>query len=390
MGRKGRKRRLELETRYWALLAGGVGSVEACRQLGIGRKTGYRWRAECGGIPPGRLPDEARSTRYLNLLERQRIATLRAAGHSIREVARRLGRSASTVSRELQRNTFPHDRGGYDATLAHARATGRSLRPRRGRLLDDPALRATVQDKLEIEWSPEQIAAWLRTEYPDRPGWHVCHETIYQALYNSGRSGLCRTLTTKLRTRRPLRRRRRRAEERRIRFITPSQSIDKRPAVVETRCRTGDWEGDLIVGRSGRSSIGTLVERRSRYVRLLHLPGGHRAEPFAEALGALFQEIPEQARWTMTWDQGSEMARHDLFGHLFADGVYFAHPASLCLRGTNENTNGLLRQYFPKGTDLSVHDGETLREVEDRLNNRPRKSLGWRTPAQVFAESLAP
>nr|WP_182624970.1 IS30 family transposase [Rhodococcus opacus] len=145
-----------------------------------------------------------------------------------------------------------------------------------------------------------------------------------------------------------------------------------------------------IVGRSSRSSIGTLVDRRSRYVRLLHLPGGHRAEPFAAALGALFEQIPEHARWTITWDQGAEMARHDLFGHLFAEGVYFAHPAAPWMRGTNENTNGLLRQYFPKGTDLSVHGPEVLREVEERLNNRPRKNLDWRTPAQVFAESLAP
>ncbi|NHU49389.1 IS30 family transposase [Rhodococcus sp. A14] len=246
MGRRGRKRRLDLETQYWALLAAGVGSIEACRQLGIGRKTGYRWRTENGGLPPIRLAEEARSTRYLCSLERQRIATLRAAGHSIREVARRLGRSASTVSRELKRNTLPHDRGGYDATLAHARATGRSIRPRRGRLLDDLELLTKVQEKLELEWSPEQIAAWLRAEYPDRPGRHVCHETIYQALYKSGRSGLSRTLTRKLRTRRPLRRRRRRADERRIRFVTPSQSIDARPKMVEKRSRTGDWEGDLV------------------------------------------------------------------------------------------------------------------------------------------------
>jgi transposase, IS30 family len=180
MGRRGRKRRLDIESEYWLLLADGVGTVEACKRLGIGRKTGYRWRAENGGLPPLALSESSRSQRYLSLLERRRIATLRRDGLSVREIAEELGRSPSTISRELRRNTAGHDRS-YDGDLAHARARERARRPRRGRLLVDRELRAHVEVRLELEWSPEQIAAWLRTEYPGRPGWWICHETIYQA-----------------------------------------------------------------------------------------------------------------------------------------------------------------------------------------------------------------
>jgi transposase, IS30 family len=205
---RGRKRRLEPESEYWQLIQSGVGTVEACKQLGIGRKTGYRWRTENGGLPPEPLAEDARSNRYLSLLERQRIATLRRDGLGVREIARRLGRSPPTVSRELQRNTLEHDRG-YDGDLAHARARQRTRRPKRGRLLTDEALRAEVQAKLLLEWSPEQIAVHLRRNHPGRTDWHVSHKTIYQALYHGGRGGLSRELTKKLRTGRSLRRRRR-------------------------------------------------------------------------------------------------------------------------------------------------------------------------------------
>jgi IS30 family transposase len=195
MGRRGRKRRLEVEDRYWELVLAGVGTVEACRQLGIGRKTGYRWRAEQGGLPPLRRAEEHRHGRYLTHLERRRIASLCQHGLGVREIARRLGRAASTISRELARNIAPHDGGVYDADLAHARARQRAQRTRWSRLAADPQLRAEVQDKLELEWSPEQIAAWLRGTYPERTAWHLCHETIYQALYHGGRGGLSRHLT---------------------------------------------------------------------------------------------------------------------------------------------------------------------------------------------------
>ncbi|NKY24932.1 Transposase InsI for insertion sequence element IS30A [Nocardia gamkensis] len=386
---RGAKRRLVLEAQYWELILSGVGPVEAAKRVGIGRKTGYRWWQENGGLPPSRISGEVRSDRYLSLLERQRIATLRERGLSIREVARRLGRAASTVSREVRRNTYGHDRGRYDADLAHARAAHRARRRRPGRLLTDPQLRAVVQAKLELDWSPQQISVWLRREYPAQPGWHVSHETIYQALYNAEKSGLSRALTKRVRTRRSLRRRRRRAEVRSVRFITPSNLIEARPTIVDQRTRIGDWEGDLIVGARNGSAIATLVDRRSRFVRLVHLPDGRNAEAFAAAALGMLTTVPAQARLTLTWDQGSEMARHDLLADLFAEGIYFAHPGSPWMRATNENTNGLLRQYFPKTTDLSLHSVEDLRQAEHRINTRPRRVLGWRTAAELFESELA-
>lgn len=387
MARRGRKRQLDVESRYWQLLLAGVGTVEACQLVGIGRKTGYRWRAENGGVPPVRLVESVRSNRYLSRLERQRIGTLKAQGLGVREIARRLDRSPSTVCRELRRNMLAHDNNRYDADLAHARAGQRANRPRPPRIAGDEQLRRVVQAKLKLEWSPEQIAAHLRRSYPDHPGWHVCHETIYQALYR-GTSGLSRELTRRLRTGRPLRKRRRRPNQRQTRFIAPGMLIDHRPAIVTERARVGDWEGDLIVGRNSRSAIGTLVDRASRYVRLIHLPDGHSADRLHTAIGSLLDELPEAVRWTLTWDQGSEMACHEMLAPSFRDGVYFAHPASPWQRPTNENTNGLLRQYFPKGTNLAAHDAAVLRAVEDRLNHRPRKILNWRTPAEIFTHAL--
>lgn len=249
MPRRGRKRQLDVEARYWELLASGVGTVAACRGVGITRKTGYRWRAEAGGVVPARLAEAVRSNRYLSLLERQRIEALREKGAGIREIAVILGRSASTVSRELRRNTARHDRGGYEPVLAHARARARTARPGRSRLSVDRRLREVVQAKLDLEWSPEQIAAHLRTAFPGKPSWHVCHETIYQALYRGSRGGLSRTLTKRLRTGRPLRKRRRRPDERRARYIVAHQGIAARPVVVQDRTRVGDWEGISSSGR---------------------------------------------------------------------------------------------------------------------------------------------
>jgi transposase, IS30 family len=204
-------------------MASGVGTLAACQLLGIGRKTGYRWRAENGGLPPARLAESSRSSRFLSLLQRQRIATLRARGLGLRETARRLGRSPLTVSRELRRNLRPHDRGLYDGDLAHARARDRARRPRRPLLSREPELRRIVQDQLELEWSPAQIAAHLRETYPDRPAWQLCHETIYQGLYHGGRGGLSRTLIRELRTGRPLRKRRRNPAVRTPRFLAPGR-----------------------------------------------------------------------------------------------------------------------------------------------------------------------
>jgi IS30 family transposase len=324
----------------------------------------------------------------LSQFERQRIATLRGQGLGVREIARRLQRSASTISRELRRNTAPHDGGIYDSDLAHARARERASRRRCGRLALDDELRAIVQEKLDVEWSPEQISAWLRLEHPDRQHWHLCHETIYQAVYNPARGGLSRHFTKKLRTGRPLRKRRRRVSERSVRFVAPARLIMHRPAIVSGRVRVGDWEGDLIMGRGNRSAIGTLVERHSRYVVLMHLPVGHSSEAVRDALHAALAAMPDTLRRTLTWDQGSEMARHDEIAHLLSDGVFFTEPGRPWQRGSNENTNGLLRQYFPKGTDLSVHSADRLVEIAQRLNTRPRKRLGWRTPALTLAAHL--
>jgi IS30 family transposase len=389
LGRRGRKRRLGIEDEYWQLILAGVGPVEACKLVGIGRKTGYRWRAERGGLPPLRRVERDRSDRYLSLLERQRIASLRRQGLSMREIARWLGRSPSTISRELRRNSAPHDVGGYDGDLAHSRARERLERPRGGRFATEPGLREAVQAKLQLEWSPEQIAAWLRTEFPDRPRWHVCHETIYQALYNGATGGLSRQLTKKLRTGRPLRKRRRRAHERTPRFIAPALLIDHRPAVVNERSRVGDWEGDLITGRGGLSAIGTLVCRRSRYIKLIHLPGRRTAEKLIVGMHQTVSELPESVRLTLTWDQGSEMAGHDQIAALFGEGVFLAHAGKPWQRPTNENSNGLLRQYFPKGSDLRALSIEDLRRVEERLHTRPRKKLQWATPEQVMAAAIA-
>jgi IS30 family transposase len=365
-----------------------VGTAEACRQVGIGRKTGYRWRAEHGGVPPERVAESVRSNRYLSLLERQRIATLQGQGLGVREIARRLDRAPSTVSRELRRNTAAHDRA-YDGDLAHARARTRGRRARSGLLRAEADLRALVQAKLELEWSPEQIAGWLRTTFPDRRSWWVCHETIYQALYRGGQGGLARELTRRLRTGRPLRRRRRRSTERSPRFVVPAQLIGARSAAAADRSRIGDWEGDLIVGAMSRSAIATLVDRRSRYLRLVHLPGGHTADDLLEAMSAVLKDMPAATRRTLTWDQGSEMARHADVATFFDEGVFFAPPASPWMRGTNENTNGLLRQYFPKGKDLRSYTAEDLRRVEARLNSRPRKLHRWQTPEDVFKAAVA-
>jgi IS30 family transposase len=388
MARRGRKRQLDLEVEYWRLLGTGIGTAAACRLTGIGRKTGYRWRAESGGVAPVRLAETERHGRYLSLLERRRIAALRAQRMGVREIARAIGRAPSTVSRELRRNLLVHDRNRYDGELAHARARQRARRTRPTVIGLDEALREVIAAKLRSDWSPEQIAAHLRRAYPDRPAWHVCHETIYQALYHCGKSGLVRTLTQKLRTGRSLRYSRRRTDRREVRFVTPSDLIDKRPAAVEERTRVGDWEGDLIVGALNRSAIGTLVDRTSRYVRLIHLPGGHRAGELRQAIEPVLAGLPAAGRLTLTWDQGTEMAHHHEFAASFSQGIYFANPGSPWLRGTNENTNGLLRQYFPKGSNLRVYTPQDLAEVEHRLNNRPRKILDWQTPMEVFNELL--
>jgi IS30 family transposase len=316
--------------------------------------------------------------------EREEIAVGVAAGEPVRVIAVRLGRAPSTVSREIRRNGT---RRGYRAVAAQAQAEFRARRPKTARLAGNARLRGWVQDRLRERWSPEQVSVMLAREFPGEPEMRVSHETIYQAIYVQGRGALRRELAACLRTGRALRRPRRKADQRRGR-IKDMVMISARPAEAEDRAVPGHWEGDLIIG-TGSSAIGTLVERSTRFVLLLHLPAGHDAAAVAAAMTGAMAALPVQLRRSLTWDQGKEMAGHAQISLAAGLDIYFCDPHSPWQRGSNENTNGLLRQYFPKGTSLKVHSREHLEEVAAELNARPRKTLGWKTPAQALDEFLA-
>jgi transposase, IS30 family len=341
-----------------------------------------RWFKLAGGVKangPGPV-----SGRYLSVAEREEIAVGLAAGEGVRVIAARLGRAPSTVSREVRRNCGR--RGGYRALAAQARAEARAARPKAAKLAVNGELRGWVQDKLDRRWSPEQISVMLGREFPDQPEMRVSHETIYQSIYVQGRGALRRELAACLRTGRALRKPRRTAGERRGR-IQDMVMISQRPAEVADRAVPGHWEGDLIIG-SRDSAIGTLVERTTRFVLLLHLPAGHGAQAVAAAMTEAMSTLPAQLRRSLTWDQGRELTGHKQISLTTGLSVYFCDPHSPWQRGSNENTNGLLRQYFPKSTDLSVHGRARLEQVAAELNSRPRKTLGWRTPAQALQEVI--
>ena len=378
----------------------------------------------------------APSGRYLSFTEREEIAILRACGAGVREIARQLGRSPSTISRELRRNAATRSGGfAYRATTAQWHADLRARRPKPAKLAVNDELRRYVQDRLAgvvqrpdgttvdgpqvpwkgrrhgrradrrwaRSWSPEQISNRLRLDFPDDPSMRVCHEAIYQSLYVQGRGALRRELTACLRTGRALRVPQARARRGKS-FITDEVMISQRPAEADDRAVPGHWEGDLIIGLSS-SAIGTLVERSSRFTLLLHLPpmpghdaprvkdgpalSGHGAEAVRDAIAAAIIKLPQQLRRSLTWDQGSEMAQHAQLRIDTGLPVYFCDPRSPWQRGSNENTNGLLRQYFPKGTDLARHSPGDLTAVADALDTRPRKTLGWRTPTEALHEHLA-
>jgi transposase, IS30 family len=265
----------------------------------------------------------------------------------------------------------------------------RRPRPKPGRIGQNPELRDFIQDHLTLRWSPEQICHALRRRFADRPEMHVTHETVYQALYVQGRGELHRELTRALRTGRAMRRPHRHAAKRQPRFSHPMVMISERPAEAADRAVPGHWEGDLIVGRNSRSAIATLVERSTRYLLLVHLPTDHSAAAVRTALTDAVQTLPPHLKRSLTWDQGAEMATHHAFSIATDVPVYFCDPGSPWQRGSNENTNGLLRQYFPKGTDLAVHTPEHLDAVAAELNSRPRKTLGWETPAERLSKLLA-
>ncbi|MFF1797474.1 IS30 family transposase, partial [Kitasatospora sp. NPDC058263] len=322
------------------------------------------------------------ASRYLREDERIYIADRLREKATVRAVSAELGRSPSTISREIRRNRTESARGQwhYRPHAAQARADARRPRPKPRKITENPELRAVVQAMLDERWSPEQICHALRRQFPDRPEMHVVHETVYQAIYVQGRGQLRRELADALRSGRTRRKPQRQANCRRSRFTDPMVMISERPAEAEDRAVPGHWEGDLIIGKDHKSAIGTLVERSTRFVMLLHLPGDHTAETVRDALVATARRLPVELKRSLTWDQGSEMARHADFTLATDVPVYFCDPASPWQRGSNENTNGLLRQYFPKGTDLSVHTPEHLVAVADQLNRRPRKTRGGGNP----------
>ena len=382
-----KKERIDKEARFWVLMAQGSTLIAACEAVGVDRRTGRHWRQATGGRIPRKKPEP--SGRYLSLEDRLQIADLHLAGTSVRAIAAQLRRSASTVSRELRRNgpeTGVRGRGKYAPYAAQKRAELRGHRPKASKF-DDPELASLVQAKLCVKWSPEQISDHLARTFPDRVEMRVCPETIYQALYVQGRGHLRADLHQHLRTGRDVRRPRR-STGKRAGKISDMILISERPAEVADRAVPGHWEGDLVLGSNCRSAIATLVERQTRYTMLVHLPNDHGAIAVRDGLLETIKTLPAHLRKSLTWDQGTELAQHRQITLATKMDIYFCDPHSPWQRGTNENTNGLLRQYFPKGTDLSSHSPERLLEVATELNARPRKTLGGITPAQAMERLL--
>ncbi|MFJ7274863.1 IS30 family transposase [Kitasatospora sp. NPDC098663] len=369
----------------------GVKKSRHARTYPGGRRVDYRaGTVTMAGVttaPVGlRALEKQLHPRFLTLAEREQIRDLREAGQSLRAIGRALGRPASTVKREIDANSGSE---GYRPYQAHRAAAARRPRPKDRKLLREGRLRRFVADRLRRRWSPEQICHALRREHPGDESMRVSVETIYQALYFQARGGLKREVQAAVRPGRTRRKPRRNPERRTSRFIDPMVMISDRPAGIEDRAVPGHWEGDLILGAGGRSAIATLVERSTRYTMLVHLPGGaHDAGTVRDGLVRTVQTLPAHLRGSLTWDQGAEMAGHKQFSMATDMPVYFCDPASPWQRGSNENTNGLLRQYFPKDTDLSLHGPEDLEHVAQELNGRPRKTLGWDTPAERLRDLL--
>lgn len=421
--------------RFWMEIAKGTSSEDAAIAVGVASAVGSRWFREAGGMRPISLAPS--SGRYLTLNEREEIAILKAKGCGVRQIAREVGRPPSTIGRELRRNAATRTgTSEYRAVTAQWHAERRARRPKVAKLAENDELREYVQDRLagkiakpngelvfgpEIPWigrrhgrradrrwakawSPEQIANRLVLDFPDDDSMRISHEAIYQALYVKGRGALRRELTACLRTGRALRVPRSRAKGRGKAFLTPEVMISERPAEVADRAVPGHWEGDLIIGLES-SAIGTLVERTTRFTMLLHLPrmaghgngerlkngpalAGHGAEAVRDAIAEVMATLPEELRRSLTWDQGAEMAQHAQLRIASDLAIYFCDPHSPWQRPSNENTNGLLRQYFPKGTDLARYSREELDAVALALNTRPRKTLGWKTPAEALDDVL--
>lgn len=425
-----------VQRQFWRLIATGISTAEAAIAVGVSVPVGMRWFRHAGGMSPISLAEP--SGRYLSFEEREEIALLKAQGNGVREIAREIGRDPGTVSRELRRNAATRSgKQVYRAVVAQWKAQQAAKRPKAAKLVNNDRLREYVKDRLaghvrrpdgtivsgptpppwkglnkphradrrwSTAWSPQQIAQRLKVDFPDDGSMRISHEAIYQALFIEGRGALKRELVTCLRTGRALREPRARSKNKAQGHVTADVVLSERPAEAEDRAVPGHWEGDLIIG-TGRSAIGTLVERSSRATLLVHLPrmegwgekpyvkngpslGGYGAVAMNAALTASMTKLPEQLRKTLTWDRGKELSGHALFAIETGTKVFFADPHSPWQRPSNENTNGLLRQYFPKGTDLSRWSAEDLGAVAHALNNRPRKILGWKTPAEVFEDQL--
>lgn len=390
---------------FWRGIAVGASTVDAAAAAGVARTSAERWFSNAGGMAPLSLLEPSR--RFLSIKERERILTGVAEGESIRSIARAIDRAPSTVLRELRRNqgdspryrprriTRPPRRPAtYSPSTAQARADKRMARPKASKTDKCHRLRVEVERRLRLGHSPRQISKRLRHDFPDDEQMRISHEAIYRAIYVQGRGQLRAELAACLRSGRAVRVPRARTQRRNAttgKKIIGMVMISDRPSEVDDRAVPGHWEGDLIIGKNGESQIGTLVERTTRFVILLHLPQRRDAETVADQMITQMSRLPEHLRRSITWDQGSEMAAHARVSAELnlRDGVFFCDPHSPWQRGTNENTNGLLRQYFPKGTDLSGYPQHYLDYVADLLNGRPRQALNWATPAEALSQLLS-
>jgi len=421
---------------FWDEIAKGLLPEEAAAVVGVSQPVGGRWFRHCGGMRP--FDAKPPSGRYLLFREREEIALLRVQGKGVREIARQIGRDPATISRELRRNAATRGHTvDYRASVAQWKADMVARRPKVAKLVANPRLHAYVQGRLSgqisradgtvivgpatgkwtgrnkphrkdrgwvLAWSPEQISNRIRLDFPDDKSMRISHEAIYQSLYIEGRGALKRELILCLRTGRALRAPRARSRRKTWAHVTPEALLSERPAEAEDRAVPGHWEGDLIIGLE-RSAIGTVVERTTRLTMLVHLPreegygviprtkngpalGGYGAISMKNALADTMSTLPKELARSLTWDRGKEMSAHAKFKIETGIPVFFADPQSPWQRGTNENTNGLLRQYFPKGTDLSRWSADELEAVAHALNTRPRKTLGWKTPAEAFNQQL--
>lgn len=365
--------------RYFELIRHGASGANASQQVGVSLSCGSLWFIDAGSV---KFIDKPINSRYLTQDDRIEIADGLAAGEQVKSIAARIGKSYQTVYREIARNRKPD--GRYQPWYAHGQAHQRRRRIRPRTVEVDDRLRAAIAGKLNKHWSPAQISRWLRRRWPKREGWHLCHETIYESTY---RGLIVGTDLQTLRTGRTYRHKRGRGRTRdgSLRQSTNMKSIHDRPAVAEARTQVGHWEGDLITGAANRSAMATLVDRKTRHTILVPIRDGHSALNVGNALIDVFAALPLALRRTLTWDQGNEMFEHELIESVTGIGIYFADPHSPWQRPSNENTNGLLRQYFPKGSDLNVLTDDRVREVADELNDRPRACLGDRSPHQLMA-----